>query len=110
MEYTNPSIVDQAFSFGKTDRLLVFLVDAMYSPSTGYFSELPHIVSSLDKQVDFVGIIQDLDSHVLQTHIPRISSVISRAFQSTRDRNSLFLALEKYALYFSRVLISDYLC
>ena len=97
MEYTNPSIMDQAFSFGKIDGLLLFLVDAMYSSSIGYFSDIPHVLSSLDRQVDFVSRVRDLDSHILQTHVPRISNVISRTFQLTRDPSSLFLSLEKYS-------------
>jgi len=102
MDYTNRSIMDQIFSFGKIDGLLLFLVDAMYSSSVGYFSDIPNVLSSLDRQVDFVSLLQNLDSHILQTHIPRISNIISRTFQLTRDQSSLFLSLEKYG--FSRTI------
>jgi len=88
--------MDQAFSFGKIDGLLLFLVDAMYSPSIGYFSDIPQVLPSLDRQVDFVSRVRDLDSHILQTHVPRISNIISRTFQLIRDPSSLFLSLEKY--------------
>ena len=90
--------MDQALSFDKTDLLLVFLVDAMYSTSIGYFNDIPRVLSSLDKQVDFVDLTKDLDSHILQTHVPRISNTISRTFQSSRNPSSLLLSLERYAL------------
>lgn len=96
MEHLNPTIIDQLFTFGNTDILLMFLVDAMYSPTTGFFIDIPIALSSLGKPSDSVHVIQDLDSHILQPYIPRISSIISRTFPLLKTPINLSLSLDKY--------------
>jgi hypothetical protein len=97
MEHTNPAIIDELFSFGNKDILLTFLVDAMYSPTIGFFLDVPITISSLGRPSDSVRMAQDLDSHILQSYIPRISSIISRIFPLLRDPTCLVLAVDKYS-------------
>jgi len=98
MEHMNPTIPDQLFAFGNPKHILIFLADAVYSPTIGFFNDVPIALSSLERPSDSVRVVQDLDSHVLQHYIPRISSIISRTFPLVRDPACLFLALDKYIL------------
>ena len=98
MEHMNPAIPDQLFAFGNPDHLLIFLLDAMYSPTIGFYNDIPIALSSLGRPSDSIRICQDLDSHVLQPYISRISSIISRTFSLVRDPVCLCLALDKYVL------------
>ena len=101
MEHMNPTIPDQLFTFGNPEHLLMFLVDAMFSPWIGYFNDVPIALSSLGRPSDSIRIARDLDSHVLQPYLPRISSIISRTFPLVRDPRCLFSALDRYILSMS---------
>lgn len=94
----NPTIPDQLFAFGNREHLLIFLMDAMFSPLIGFFSDVPIALSSLGKASDSVRVARDLDSHVLQRYIPQISSIIYRTFPLVRDPRYLFSALDRYLL------------
>jgi len=96
MEHMNPIVIDEMFRFGNTDELLVFLVDAMYSPLMGYFADIPFAMSSLSRRADSIEIIRDLDSHIIQNYNPRLSNIISRTFSLNRNPSILFSALEQY--------------
>lgn len=95
MEHNNPVIVDDLLSMSSPEHLVLFLVDALYSEPTGLFQEIPHIISSLGKGSDVLTQAQQIDSHILQPHIPRISSILSRAFSLVRDPKCLMLGLDK---------------
>jgi hypothetical protein len=101
MEHMNPMIPDQLFAFGNPEHLLIYVVDVMFSPSVGFFNDVPVALSSLGGPSDSVRIARDLDSHVLQPYIPRISSIISRIFPLVRDPRCLFSALDRYLLSMS---------
>ena len=96
MEQVTPKIVDQLFGFGDVNHLLLFLVNAMYSPDKGFFLDIPRVLSSIGGTSDSLGMAQELDSHILHSHIRRISSIISRTFALVGDPVCLFLALDKY--------------
>ena len=95
MEHINPAIIDELFSFGNKDLLLTFLVDAMYSPKIGFFLDIPITLSSLGRPSDSIRMAQNLDSHILQSYIPRISSIISRTFPLLRDPTCMALTVDK---------------
>lgn len=98
MKHSDPSIVDQLLAVEKADLLLIFLVDAMYSPTIGYFLDIPVVLASLGRTSDSLDLVQNLESHVLQPHISHISSVISNTFPFVGNPVLLTQALDRYAL------------
>lgn len=97
MEHLNPAIIDELFTFGQKELLLTFLIDAMYSPTIGFFLDVPITLFSLARQSDSVQMAQNLDSHILTPYLPRISNIISRIFPLIQDPQCLSLALDKYS-------------
>ena len=108
MEHINPAIVDDLFSLSPPEHLLMFLVDAMYSPQLGLFQEIPGIITSLENSSDSLDQVQRFDSNILQPHIARISGIISRVFGVTRDSQRLALGIDMY-LGLSCYLIIEFL-
>jgi hypothetical protein len=96
MEHMNPDIVDQIIASAKPEHLLVFLADAIYSPTVGFFHEIPLVLLSLGTQHDSVGLAQDLESHILQPYVPRIAHLTSRSFSTVREPMALVLAIDRY--------------
>jgi hypothetical protein len=96
MEHMNPDIVDQVIASATPERLLIFLADAVYAPTTGFFHEIPLVLSTFGTQHDSVGMAHELESHILQPYIPRIANFISRNFAVVREPAALILALDKY--------------
>jgi hypothetical protein len=96
MEHMNPDIVDQTITSAKPERLLVFLADAMYSTTIGFFHDIPLVLLSLGTQQDSVLVAQDLESHILQPYVPRIAHLTSLSFSTVRDPTALVFTLEKY--------------
>lgn len=99
MEHVNPDIVDQIIASIKPERLLAFFVDAIYSPTTGFFHEIPLVLSTFGTQKDSVGISHELETHTLQPYIPRIARFISHNFEVVREPGALILALDRYLPY-----------
>jgi hypothetical protein len=96
MEHMNPDIVDQVIASAKPERLLVFLADAIYSPTIGFFHEIPMVLSTVGTLQDSVRIAHDLESHILQPYIPRIANFISRSFAAVREPAALILSIDRY--------------
>jgi hypothetical protein len=99
MKHSNPSIVDQLLALGKTDLLLIFLVDAIYSPTIGFFLDTPVVLGSLGSTSDSLDLVQNLESHILQPHVSHISNIISSTFPLIGNLVWLAQALDRYALY-----------
>jgi hypothetical protein len=95
MEHNNVAIIDELVAMATPESLVLFLVDALYSPQTGLFHEIPRIMSSLENGPDVFMLAQQFDSHIIQPHIPRIANILSRAFAVTRDPKCLLLALDR---------------
>lgn len=108
MEHINPAIVDDLLSLSPPEQLLLFLVDAMYSPQLGLFQEIPRIMTSLENSSNSLDQAQRFDSNILQPYIARISSIISRVFGVTQDSRRLALGIDKY-LGLSHHLIIEFL-
>jgi hypothetical protein len=94
MEHVNPLITDQILSFGNPDRLLLFLVAATFSPSTGFFRDIAVALSSLPKPAETIPLIQEFDSRILQPYIPHIANLISRVIIPVRNPLVLLQAIE----------------
>jgi hypothetical protein len=95
MEHMNPLIIDELLASAKPEPILLFLVDAIYSPSIGFFQDMPEIISLLHSG-DSMTVVREVDSHILQPYIPRISSIINRSFSLVGDPASLILGVDKY--------------
>lgn len=93
-EHMNPAIINRIVSFGNPNRLLLFLVTAMFCPSNGFFRDLPVAFSSLGKPADTLPLIQEFDSHILQPYIPRLANLISQIANRVQDPLVLLQATE----------------
>jgi hypothetical protein len=94
MDHMNPEIIDQVLAFGNPKGLLLFLLDSMFSTSTGYFRDVPTALSSLGKGDTLQ--LQELEIHILQPYTPRIAGFISRVVVQVPDPLVLLHALEMY--------------
>jgi len=98
MEHIAPPLVDQLITSGKAE-LLLFLVEGMFSPIIGFFSNLPHALASTQNRDNSMQLIQDFDSHVLQPHISRISHIIATAASRVNDVSCLSVILDTYVRF-----------
>jgi len=96
MEHMNPLIIDHIVSFGNPNALLLFLVASMFSPSNGFFRDLPMALAALGNPVENVPLIQEFETHILQPYVPRIGGYLSRVIISVRDPIALLQATEMY--------------
>ena len=92
----NPLIIDHIVSFRNPNALLLFLVTSMFSPSNGFFRDLPIALSALGDPGDTLPLIHEFETHVLQPYVPRIASYLSRVIISVRDPIALLQATEMY--------------
>jgi hypothetical protein len=95
MEHMNPQIIDQLLALSKTESLTLFLVDTLYSTTSGFFVEVPAILSLIGTD-SYPSIVQDLDSRIVKPYIPRISGMTARSFSFILDVQCLRLAVDKY--------------
>ena len=96
MEHTNPLIIDKILSFRNLNALLLFLIASMFSPSNGFFRDLPIALSALGNPNDTLPFVQEFHTHILQPYIPRIAGYISRVIIPVRDPLALLQATETY--------------
>lgn len=96
MDHMNPEIIDQILAFGNPTGLLLFLLQSIFSTSTGYFRDVPTALSCLGK-ADTLQLLE-LETHILQPYTPRIASFISRVVVQVPDLLILLHALEMYLL------------
>ena len=107
MEHIAPPLVDQLITSGKAEFLL-FLVEGMYSPIIGFFSNLPNALLSIQNRDNAIPLLQDFESHVLQPHISRMSHIIATAASRVTDVSSLSILLDKYVIIQLCALMQEY--
>lgn len=94
MDHMNPEVVDQILAFGNPSGLLLFLLNSIFSTSSGYFCDVPTALSCMGK-ADTLP-LREFETHILQRYTPRIATIISLVVIQVPDPVVLLHALQMY--------------